>query len=155
MRFKFNRFEKIAGMFVLTSLFIAFLAALAVGIQNAWFSKRSYFTAEFEKASGIFPGTQVEMSGLQAGRVESVDLGKDNKIVVRFSLLHKFALRLHEDSVVSTKRPFIIGEKLLEVSVGSPDKPRLREGSQLMARASLDLLDAMDPKKLEPYMDTF
>lgn len=154
MRVRLNRYEKYAGAFIISSIFLAIFSTIAIGIQNSWFSKKHFYFTQFDKAQGLVPGSQIEMAGLRAGVVETVDLGHDDKIIVRISIADRFASRIREDSTIITKRPFIIGEKILEVTVGSPNSPLKRPGSFINSSVGFDFLDMADAKNVQPYFDT-
>lgn len=145
---KFNKFERVAGIFVLIAVFGFFVSMLSVAIKQGWFDSKVYFTTQFKNADGVHPGTQVQISGLKAGSVESVELLGDNHIQVKFYVLGKFSKRVKEDSVAQLIRPFIIGERVLDISVGSADAMILVSDSMMTSQESMDLMTLMSGKEL-------
>jgi phospholipid/cholesterol/gamma-HCH transport system substrate-binding protein len=154
MKIKFNKFERVAGFFVISAMAGALATTIFVAVKKGWFSSKVSFSTTFERAQGIYPGTHVEVAGLMAGSVDSVELQEDNRILIKFSLQEKFHSRVRSDSVVVTKRPFIIGDKALEVVVGKADEKPLAAGSLIPSQETVDLMDLMDGRKIGPYIET-
>lgn len=152
MKFKFNKFEKIAGLFVLVAVLGVILTGLSAAVKQGWFEPKVYFVATFENADGIHQGTLVQMSGLHAGAVENVELEGDNKIRVGFHVLGKFQNRVRENSTVQLIRPFIIGERVLELSVGSDKFPVLPAQSSIKSLETMDLMTLVSGKTMNSYL---
>lgn len=148
MAFRLSKFERVAGLFVAAAMLSAFFMTIAVGVKKGWFSTKISLYTTFEKGDGLYPGTAVLISGLRAGQVDEVELTEDNRIRVRFSVKEKFFERLKKDSEVQVLRPFVIGEKILDVTVGSPDAGSLKPGDTLVAKDSTDLLEILSGRNL-------
>lgn len=154
MKVKFNLFERVAGFFVLGALGGAIVASVSVAYKKGWFSSKVPLQATFESAEGLHIGTKVQISGLRAGAVTSVDLLSNNKVRLRFSVLEKFSSKIRKDSLVHVIRPFVIGEKVLEISVGSATVPVAVKGDELEVAESIDLLSLLSGKNLGNYLNS-
>lgn len=152
MKVKFNKFERIAGLFVLLAIGGVLLTALSAAIKQGWFETKVRYTTTFENADGIHQGTLVQMSGLRAGAVDSVELESDNRIRVGFHVLGKFQDRIRENSTVQLIRPFIIGERVLEVGVGSDQFPVVADNHMLKSVETVDLMTLMSGKSMNNYL---
>ncbi|MCB0394845.1 MAG: MCE family protein, partial [Bdellovibrionales bacterium] len=141
MKVKFNKFERVAGLFLLFTGFVVVLSFVSVAIQKGWFESKVDYYTEFETADGLTPGTQVHINGLRVGAVTDVFLGENNKVDVRFHVVERVAGKIKQDSVVRTFRPFVIGDRVLEVSVGSASASVLAPGSKVKSEKSLDVMD--------------
>jgi phospholipid/cholesterol/gamma-HCH transport system substrate-binding protein len=149
---KFNKFERIAGLFVGIAI-LSFLGSLiGVAAKQGWFDSKVYWMTAFESGDGVHPGTAVQIQGLKAGSVEEVELTDDNKIHVRFYVLSKFASKIKKDSVVQLIRPFVIGERVLDISVGSKDSENLPPNQAIAAQETMDLMTVMSGKHLGEYL---
>mgnify|MGYP002347746446 CR=1 FL=1 len=150
---KFNHFERVAGVFVMVALVgtIAFTGMVAV--NKGWFASRVNYVTSFESADGVFPGTMVQISGLRAGSVEEVELQNDNQIRVKFTVLAKFQHRIKQDSVVRLVRPFIIGDRVLDLEVGSEGSSVLEPGQFIKSQETTDLMSLLSGKKLGVTME--
>ena len=145
---KFNKFERVAGFFVLFAILGVAMTAISVAVKQGWFDKKIYYSTVFESADGIHEGTIVQMAGLRAGAVDEVELQSNNKIRVKFYVLGKFKERLREDSTIQLIRPFLIGERVLDVGVGSEDRAELASNSAIRSLETTDLMTLMSGKNL-------
>jgi ABC-type transporter Mla subunit MlaD len=128
MHVKFNKFERVAGLFVLLAIVGSIVTALSVAVKQGWFENKFKYQTVFNSADGIHSGTVVQMAGLRAGSVEEIELLGNNKIKVVFYVMGKFQNRIRSDSKTQLVRPFVIGDRVLEVSVGSDDGTLVSEG---------------------------
>lgn len=154
MKIKFNKFERIAGLFVVTAIVGAMASMVGVAIRRGWFEPKVDLETTFQSADGIHAGTVVQMAGLRAGAVETVELKTNNEILVRFRVSQKFHQKIRSDSVVRVMRPFIIGEKVLDVSVGSEGSQIVAENTSLLSEESADIMDLLNGRKLAPHLET-
>ena len=154
MKIRFNKFERVAGLFVLVALVASAVFGVGVAVQQGWFASRREFHTVVEKGQGIFPGTRVEMAGLKVGVVDRVEFGDDNSIQVHFTILEKYADRVRDDSNIRTARMFVIGDKFLDLSMGTKDAKVLKNGSFIPSETSFDLLEMLDGRGMGPYMKT-
>ncbi len=154
MKVKFNKFERVAGAFVALTILGVFISFVGVAFQKGWFDSKVPLKTSFDTADGLTPGTHVHMNGLRVGSVEDVVLSKDNRVEVHFSILEKVFNKVRRDSVVRTFRPFIIGDRVLEISVGSSSSPNLSPGDILTSEQSMDVMDLIGGRQLGPYMDS-
>lgn len=150
-RVAFNKYERVAGLFILIAIGGSLLSAASVAIKQGWFEPKISFTTTFENADGVHAGTKVKMAGLDAGSVDEIELLGDNRVRVTFHIMGKFRDRVRKDSTAQLIRPFIIGERILEVTVGN-DGPSLAEHSELQSQAGMDIMTLMSGKNMGLYM---
>lgn len=154
MKFKFNKYERVAGAFIAFCLLGAVIAMAGIAIQKGWFaSKVEYFTY-LESADGIYDGTPVQMAGLRAGRVTRIELMSAQKIKVTFFVFEKFSRRIHKDSHIKIIRPFIIGEKVFELNVGEEEKSSLPPGSIISSENVTDFMDLLSGRTMGSFLGT-
>lgn len=148
MKLKFNLYERVAGFFIIFAIAGVALTGLSAAIKQGWFEPKVRYTTTFENADGIHQGSMVQLSGLRAGEVISVELESDNRIRVDFYIMGKFHGRVRENSTVQLLRPFIIGERVLDVSVGSPEFKIAAEMSTIKSLEAIDLMSLMSGKSM-------
>jgi phospholipid/cholesterol/gamma-HCH transport system substrate-binding protein len=151
---KFNKFERVAGLFVGMAMFGFVVALISVAVKQGWFDGKTYYHIAFKNADGVHSGTKVQISGLNAGSVDSVDLTNDNTVIVKFYILTKFQNKVRMDSKGQLIRPFVIGERVLDVSVGSLESTQLPAMATLESVESMDLMSLMSGKELGSYLST-
>ena len=155
MKVRFNRFERMAGIFVVAALGACLVALIGVAVKNGWFSSKVSYKVFIESADGLRPGTDVQIAGLRVGAVTHVELLADQRILVKFEILEKFKERVRADSHVQMFRPFILAEKVLEVSVGSESAAQLEPGAELTVVAGMDVMDLLSGKKMTSLITSF
>ncbi|MCB0368551.1 MAG: MCE family protein [Bdellovibrionales bacterium] len=148
MNIKFNKFERVAGLFVLLAIVGSIVTAVSVAVKQGWFETKYRYQTVFDSADGLHAGTTVQMAGLRAGSVEDIELLGNNKIKVSFYVLGKFQHRIRTDSKAELVRPFIIGDRVLEITVGTDGAKSLPDGSMISSEETLDLMTLMSGKKL-------
>jgi phospholipid/cholesterol/gamma-HCH transport system substrate-binding protein len=133
------------GLFVIFGLSLTMLAIFLVGdIRRLWDRKVEYGTA-FEDVAGLKPGAPVRMGGLDIGTVTRVghdrDLG-DTRIYVRMSIIKREAARIRADSVAHVVNKGLLGDKMVELTVGAPQKLQLPEESLIPSEEPEDMFAA-------------
>lgn len=152
MKVKFNHFERVAGIFVLVAMLGLLVSMVGVSIKQGWFDSKTKYSTVFTTAEGIHSGTEVQVAGLRAGAVTDVELTNDNQIKVEFWVFSKFDPKMRKDSTVTLIRPFIIGERILDVSVGSEEAEQLQPKDLIASRESMDFMTLMSGRTLGTYM---
>ena len=154
MKVKFNLYERVAGLFVLTAIVGTLVVLLGVAIKRGWFEPKVAYRTSLPSADGLHMGTLVQVAGLRAGQVDTIELKSSSEVIVTFEISKKYSHLVRQDSEVRVMRPFVIGEKVLELTVGSDSAPVMPEGQMLVAGESMDLLDLMSGRKMAPYLAT-
>ena len=93
---------------------VASLVLISFGYTGLpfWPQGKTY-EAYFTDAAGISPGSDVNVSGIKVGHVESVGLA-GTAAKVRFTVDRK--VRVGEQSLAAIKTETVLGEKLLEIT---------------------------------------
>ena len=155
MKIRFNKFEKVAGLFVGVAALSCVVGMAGMALKQGWFSRKVRFSTQLDSADGVHAGTVVQIAGLRVGSVLEVDLTSNDKVLVQFEVLEKFKSKIHTDSHVQMFRPFILAEKVLEVSVGSEDKEELGVGSNIPVLSTSDIMDMLSGKKMGNMFASF
>jgi phospholipid/cholesterol/gamma-HCH transport system substrate-binding protein len=155
MKIRFNKFEKVAGLFVGLALLSCVVGMAGIAVKQGWFSSKVKYTTELESADGVHSGTVVQIAGLRVGSVTEVDLQSNDKVLVQFEVLEKFQTKVRNDSHVQMFRPFILAEKVLEVSVGSENEELMKIGSNIPMIPTSDVMDLLSGKKMGTMLSSF
>jgi phospholipid/cholesterol/gamma-HCH transport system substrate-binding protein len=155
MKIRFSRFEKIAGLFVGLAFLSCVAGMAAIAIKNGWLSMKVTYQAEIESADGVHAGTVVQIAGLRVGSVTAVELESNDRVRVKFEILERFSYKVRRDSVVQMFRPFILSEKVLEITAGRDDQPELPAGSLIPVAAAYDIMDFLSGKKMAAVLTSF
>ncbi len=131
-----------AGLFVAIGLALASLVVFFIGQETRIFEEQRIFRAYFQNVQGLTEQSPVWLGGLKVGRVESITFTSDSAergVEVRFRVSAKLADRVREDSVVRLSSLGVVGEKAVDVSLGSVNSPLVPDGGVLRSDMSGDL----------------
>ncbi|EDY87176.1 ABC-type multidrug transport system substrate-binding protein, putative [gamma proteobacterium HTCC5015] len=152
MQVEVSRYERVAGLFVVIALVAVTLVSIMLVVRTGYFSEKTPYSVVVKSATGLHVGTRVQMSGLNVGWVDDVDLIAPGQVLVEFSILEEYARRVVEGTKIQMVRPYAVGEKLLEIQAADPANPPLPSGSSLPLLESFDLVDLMSGRTLGPFV---
>ena len=129
------------GVFVLIGL-AAFLGMIyALGARARLFEPRFTVSAEFTEVGGLVEGATVRLAGVQIGRVSGVSLPSQpgGKVRVDLTIAKQFGDRVRKDSVARIETQGLLGDKIIEITVGTTGAPPVRAGDVIASRDPFDL----------------
>lgn len=153
MKIKFNKYERVAGVFLLGALGGTLAFGIAVAIKKGFFEAKVNLETVVTSADGLHEGTLVTMQGLRVGSVTSVELLKAQEVLVKFEVAQKYSGQIFRDSKVKVFRPFIIGDKALDLEVVDSKSDNIVDGVRLVSEPSADIMDLVSGKTLGPSID--
>jgi len=133
------------GVFVILGLLATLGMVYLLGARAALFEARYKLYAEFAEVGGLTEGATVRLAGVQIGRVTAINLPPEpgGKVRVVLTIARQYANRIRANSVVRIETQGLLGDKIVEVSIGSPESPAAKPGDLLEAREPLDLGQTM------------
>lgn len=134
------------GVFVLVGL-AAFLGMIyALGARARLFEPRFTVSAEFTEVGGLVEGATVRLAGVQIGRVSGVNLPSQpgGKVRVDMSIARRYNDRIRKDSVARIETQGLLGDRIIEITVGTLASPPVRPNDVLASRDPFDLNRVMD-----------
>jgi phospholipid/cholesterol/gamma-HCH transport system substrate-binding protein len=142
------------GLFIVAALVILVAGVFLIGSKKSMFSSTYRVKANFQNVAGLIEGASVRVGGTQQGTVRRIDLPKrpDEKVGVTMDLEKRTREILKKDSVAAIKAEGLLGDKYVEISFGSPDAERLKDGETIAAEPPLDYADLI--KKADEILDT-
>src|SRR5262245_44932965 len=121
------------GLFVMAAL-VAFVAVIYVlGARARLFEARYTIHADFTEVGGLREGATVRLAGVQIGRVSDVHLPPHpgGKVRVDLTIGRQFSDRIRKDSVARIETQGLLGDRIIEISVGSAGAPPVAPGEVL------------------------
>jgi phospholipid/cholesterol/gamma-HCH transport system substrate-binding protein len=106
----------IVGLFALAGIVALAILSLRLGKIELFSSKGYVIYANFDNISGLKTGDQVEIAGVQVGKVIAISL-KDYRAHVGLRLNQ--GVHVDTDAIASIKTSGIIGDKYVSVSLGA------------------------------------
>ena len=123
--------QRIVGIFVLSAvLVIAGLVLLQIHSSHI-LDDRIVYDTYLVNAQGISTETLVNISGIDVGRVESIDITEQNKVHVRFFVYDRFQRLVRTDSKAELSKLSVIGNAVIIIHAGSHELPVLPAGSTI------------------------
>jgi phospholipid/cholesterol/gamma-HCH transport system substrate-binding protein len=129
------------GVFVLIGV-AAFLAMVyALGARARLFEPRFTIHADFTEVGGLVEGATVRLAGVQIGRVSEVTLPAEpgGKVRVSMSIARQFGDRVRKDSVARIETQGLLGDRIVEITVGTAKAPAVQAGEVLASRDPFDV----------------
>jgi phospholipid/cholesterol/gamma-HCH transport system substrate-binding protein len=131
-----------AGLFVGLALLLFGLVILLIGKENRLFERQVRYHAFFENVEGLKRDSPVWLGGLEVGRVVSItfspDLG-DKKIDVVMEMSKTFAPRVRTDCVARVGGRGVLGDKAIDISLGTSEGDPIPIGGTIRSGSSGDL----------------
>jgi len=123
--------ERLVGAFVLSALVIGALMFFYSGQAATLFAKKFTVSATLRNAQGLAPDAKVFISGVEVGRVKSIDITEMNDIRLTLELLEKFHSLVRTDSRASLSKLAMIGNASVEIHAGKPSQPVVEDGARI------------------------
>lgn len=142
-----RKLELKVGLFVVMGITLLAATFIVLGSEQNLFERNFRLHARFTDISGLRAGAAVRLSGMDVGLVAGIEFPKnleDRQVIVHLRVAERFQERIRGDSIASIQSQGLLGDKYVSVSLGSPDKGKLEDGSWV---------DATDPKELMSYLD--
>jgi phospholipid/cholesterol/gamma-HCH transport system substrate-binding protein len=131
-----------AGVFVALSLAILAVVVLLIGKANRVFERQVSYHMYFENVEGLKTDSPVWVGGLEIGRVSGIDFLsdlEDPRIDVKVELARRFSSRIRADSVARITGRGVLGDKAIDISMGSPKMAAIAPGGEITSGTSGDI----------------
>ena len=133
------------GALILVALVILGVAILKLGNAGNLFGKRYRLVAYVASASGLRIGGPVTVAGQLAGSIKDIqflpvdaDTTRNLKLIVEVNSALREQVR--QDSRAKIKTMGLLGDKVFDITVGTPKYRALHEGDTLVIAPSICLL---------------
>jgi phospholipid/cholesterol/gamma-HCH transport system substrate-binding protein len=138
-----RRLSLVVGGFVLVSLGLLAVAILSLSSQRGIWTPRYRLVGYYDNVGGLVAGAEVRLAGTRVGRVESVALSSrsDGRPAVRvvLQLDRAVAERIRGDSEAAIATAGLLGDQLVEISMGTDAAQPLAEGAEIRTLSPFDL----------------
>lgn len=131
------------GVLIVVALLILVVAILKLGEAGNLFGKRYKLVAFVSNASGLRIGGGVTVAGQLAGSIKEIkflppdaDTARNLRLVVEVD--RKVSEQVRRDSRARIRTQGVLGDKLFDISPGTPTYRELHEGDTLVVDASID-----------------
>lgn len=122
---------------------------LAGGTKGLLFSEKTIVVAKLHDVSGLRNGSAVTMGGLVIGQIKDIQFSPDKTSWIDTHLEIKADNRhlIKTDSEPSIRTQGMLGDRFIELSMGTENSPVLPEGTPLMGKKTTDFDETLDYAK--------
>ncbi|WP_164011232.1 MlaD family protein [Pyxidicoccus trucidator] len=131
-----------AGLFVAAGLAVAGVVVFFIGQESRLFERQAVYRAYFSNVQGLNDESPVWLGGLKVGKVTGIYFSpdpNDPRLEVRFQVSMRYTDRVRGDSVAQLASMGVLGDKAVDISLGSPTAPPVEPGGALKSSAGGDL----------------
>ena len=136
------------GGFVLAALAVGAVSLLMLGDQGGLLSPQYRLVTYFENVQGLVPGAPVRLAGKDVGRVEFVNFASlgDGRPPIRVVIQVDADVqdRIRSDSVASIGTIGLLGDKYVELQMGTTAGRVLVEGEEMASVSPVDYSVAIE-----------
>ncbi len=137
----------VVGSFMIVALGAFAVVILSLSAERGIWAPRYHLVAHFENVQGLISGAPVWLAGKQVGTTESVsfgDLASDRPPVrVVLQVDEEVQERIRADSVATIGTIGLLGDRYVEISMGTTAAEVLEDGDELRALQPLSLDDVV------------
>lgn len=153
-RLSYSAQERLAGTFVLLAVgLLVWLLITSQKTQNLFEDEITLY-ATMSSIQAVNKDTNVIISGLDVGTVTDINIDDNNQVIITMSILQKYQKLIRTDSTAELLdfKFAMLGKSVIEISVGSPKLPVIKNGSTLVIKESFNLVQLLT--KFEPVLIT-
>lgn len=138
-----RRLSLVVGVFVLLSLAALAVSILSLSSQQGIWTDRYTLVAHYDNVQGLIPNAPVWLAGTRVGRVSSVDFGARESgapaVEVVLQVDRSVRTRIRGDSVASIGTIGLLGDRYVEISLGTTAADELADGDGIATLNPTDL----------------
>ena len=119
------------GIFAIAALVIAIGAIYYIGKEKNKFGSVLHISAQFNSVSGLKPGSNVRLGGIDVGTVDDIGLVTDTTVQVNMIIQKKVQRFIKKDAKASITSDGLMGDRVITITAGSPNTPIVADGDSL------------------------
>ena len=130
------------GFTIFAGLVVLFIFVVLVGTNDFLFSKTFNLYINLDDTSGLVNGAPVTLGGYKIGDVETIEfvvVNNKTNIRIKLRIKNEYKNQIRTDSKVRITSIGILGEKFVDITIGSPGAESVAENSFLEVEPTLSL----------------
>lgn len=131
-----------AGVFVALTLALLAVVVFLIGKANQVFDRQVSYHMYFENVEGLKTDSPVWVGGLEVGRVSAIGFNtdvEDRRVDVKVELVKRYANRIRTDSIARISGRGVLGDKAIDISMGSSKADPIPPGGEIRTGSSGEL----------------
>ena len=142
------------GVTTLLGLIIFFVFVVIIGMERNYFNETYQLRIKVNNVEGLSKGSLVSLGGLKIGNVKDIRFVHDqdgSSIDLAIEINAGYKSQITNKSSASFKTIGLLGDKFIDISMGSPEQTPLKDGDYLELKPSLTFENIA--QKLEPAVN--
>lgn len=133
----------LVGLFLIGGLLLFAVGLFLIGDRRLLFTTQFELYSEFSKVTGLRVGSQVRLSGLDAGEVLEIAIPSrpSERFRVRMRIREDVHPLVRTDSVASIQTDGIVGNAFVQVEPGTDEAPIVAPGATIAGRDPIEFAD--------------
>lgn len=127
-----NNRAVVVGIFIFIGIAIFIIAVLTLGGQQKTFKNSIAVKAVFSDVEGLQKGNNVWFSGVKIGTIKKISFIGNSKVEVDINIEEKSREYIRKDAIAKISSEGFIGNKLIEISGGTPKSAAIEDGDRLI-----------------------
>ncbi len=148
MKETFQSLKKLKiGLTVFIGIAIFIVLMFVVGSESNTFAPTYSIKMFLPNIEGLANGSMVSLGGLKIGSITSMDFGQQNGqtgITITMKLRKEYQSQITTGSFAAIKTIGMLGDKYVNISIGTASETPLTDGSFISVKSSKELSDVMD-----------
>jgi len=142
------------GVLVVAALLILATGIFLISNKRYLFTRTFSLRAGFENVGGLSGGAEVRVGGIHEGTVRTIKLPSrpGERVTVVMDLAAWTGDIIKKDSIAWIKTEGPLGDKYVEISFGSKEAEKVKDGDTLEGQPPVDISDMI--KKTDEILDT-
>ncbi len=151
---RFRNLERKIGLFTLAALAGILVVIILVGAQKDLFSPKYQIIFTVDRGTGFTKGMPVKLSGFRIGRITNMILNEQAMVDITVEIARKYSKWIRTDSTVKLVKEGLVGDSIVEIAVGSLDKPEVKPGESIIYLKTKGLDELADEigEKIKPVL---
>ncbi len=132
------------GIFILIGLLLICGGLLLVSGSGNFLQGKTHYKILLPQVEGLSIGSLVKMAGFRVGQISEMEIRENGNVEVKISISKKFADHVKQDSLAQLGTQGVLGDKYVNLTVGTPEAPVAADGASLQAEPAKDLKDYLN-----------
>jgi len=132
------------GLVITLALVTLFITVFFAGNIEDLLAPKIELKAQILDAKGLRKGAPVWISGTEVGAVHKIELNPEYGTIVTISIKQSALPFIKEDSQATVLTMGLLGDKYIELSIGSPQAGQVNPGDMLKGSTQIELQDVVE-----------
>jgi len=134
------------GLFLLLAAVVCTIMVFEIGDQKSFLARSHKIFARYKRIQGLKTGAPVHLAGINVGYVHDISFvptEEGMEVLVSLKISDKYFYMVREDSIARIVTQGILGDKYIQISLGSVDKPELEPDGFVRTKEYSSVIDKL------------